>query len=354
LELDPFIAHLQKAGLEVGPASEDAKEKGYLNTGNLALNWIISGKFQGGWPLGAVAEIFGDPSTGKSFIISRAIAQALQGGGVALLDDTEGAFNPIWSALALGVDTQKLAYVKSNTIEDHNKVVFAYLEAMRKAGVDKPSVLALDSLALLATEHELETRMEKESMKSAKVIKKHFRLTGIAVSETPAAYLIANHTIANIGDLFKDKTTPGGGGVKFQAHVRLELQQPTKLKDAEGKKFVGVKIRAYVEKNRLAPPWRKSEMIIPFYEPISPVSGLVNLLLDLGAIEKTSGHRIAYQEKDTGIYAYVTDLWKQDASALDLLSKFPDLITTLDTMDLGGKPGGPMVSDSKSESTSDE
>lgn len=347
---DPFIAELQKQGLKgVTAAAESAQVKGFLNSGNLALNWAMSGKFQGGWPLGHVAEIFGDPSTGKSFIIARAIAAAHTAGGNALLDDTESAFNPIWAATGLGVDPTRLAHTKSHTIQDHDRVVRAFIGAMEKLEITKPSVLALDSLALLSSDEEVKAGFEKEHMKRAKDIKKLFRLNAILLNSTSATYLVTNHTIANIGDVFNPKTTGGGGGLKFQATIRLDLQNPKRLRDVDNR-YVGVRITAFVEKNRISPPWRKVQMIIPFFEPLSPVSGLVALLLDLKVLEKTSGHRLAYQEKDTGIFAYATDLWKQDGSALELLTKFPDLIQTLDMLDLGrAKPGEQMAEDTDEE-----
>lgn len=337
---DPFLAALHKSGLkDVSVAAEGSKLLGYLPSGNFALNWILSNRFNGGWPLGHVVEIFGDPSTGKSYLIARAIAQALSNNGVALLDDTEGAFNDVWASLSLGIDTSRLAYRRSRTVKDHMETVTAYVKAfdsvsqMMKLG---PSILALDSLALLTTEHEKEVGLEKPSLTRAKEFRTLFRVLGSEISRLPAVYIVANHKIANIGDMWETSTTPGGGAVKFQASIRIDLQKPSRVK--QDTDIVGVKIKVFVNKTRFTAPWRSTELVIPFYEQISPYSGLIGLLLDLGVFH-TPGRNLVVEPKyvpflgipeDTKIPAHKSDLFKQDKSGQALLEKHPDLLEKLD------------------------
>lgn len=332
---DRFLSALRQHGLkDVSIAAEGARILGYLDTGNFALNWIVSNKFTGGWPLGHVTEIFGDPSTGKSYLIARAIASALSGGGVALLDDTEGAFNAVWSNQKLGVDTSRLAYRRSGTVAEHMESIVSYIEAYKSVIAPPhsmtlgPSILALDSLALLTTEHEQEVGLSKVSLTRAKEIRTMFRVTGSKLSAIPVAYIIANHTIANIGDFFNDTTTPGGGGPKFQASVRIKLQLSSKIKTVD-KQIVGVRVRATVDKNRLAVPWRTSDLVIPFYEPISVYSGLVPLLLNLKVLE-APGRNLVFKGEDTKIKENKSDFLKQDHSAEELMARYPDLLKDLD------------------------
>lgn len=355
---DRFLQALQQHGLkDVSIAAEGAKVIGYLDTGNYALNWSISNRFLGGWPLGHVTEIYGDPSTGKSYLVARAIAQALQRGGVALLDDTEGAFNAVWASTKLGVATDRLAYRKSDTVAEHMDTVKAYVAALKDVlkgwkkeyGMEHkealgPSVLALDSLALLSTEHEQKVGLEKVSLTRAKEVRTMLRIMGSQISELPVAYLIANHTIANIGDPFHPKDTPGGGGVKFQASIRLELQRVSKVKVET--QIVGVKVKCKVEKNRFAVPWRTTEMVIPFFEAISPYSGLIPLLTTLGVLivpVRTLVLRdTAGVETETRIPAHKSDFLKQDGSAQELLTMYPDLLKNLDAYGKLGESATPI------------
>jgi RecA/RadA recombinase len=346
-----FLSALKSAGLKTVELASDAStmQYGFLNTGNLALNFIISGKFRsGGWPLGHVSEIYGDPSTGKSYLVNSALSQVLRLGGQALLDDTEHSFNAVWAASNIGVATDQLVITSSHLLEEHHKAVKAFCDALRaiesvrakKSLPRTPSAMALDSIALLTSEEEVKGGI-KPYLKRAQVIKQLMRLMAFELHSVGAAYIVANHTIANIGDPWKTTTSSGGGGIKFQSTVRLELRSPKPLKYADAKTIAGVRIIAYAEKTRSVAPWQSIQMIIPFHQPISPVSGLINLLLDRGFIGKTKAHRITYQEEDTGIFAYASDLWKQDQSALDLLSKYPNCLDEIESRPFV-PPTGPM------------
>lgn len=346
--LDAMVKHGKKAGLEgIETAADGATLKGYLHSGNLALNWIMSGKFTGGWPLAHMIEVFGDPSSGKSFLVARAIAEAFKNEGtIGLLDDTEGAFNATWAATSLGVDVDRLVRVKTHTLEEHYDLVMAFIQAFKEVKAKGPSVLALDSLALLSTKHEVEQGMAKENMARAKTIKKHFRLCSNALQDLPLTYMVTNHQIASM-DPFSPPDSSGGGGPKYQASIRLALRKPVPMKDAN-KRPIGVKINAFVTKNRLVSPWRSCMMIVPFFEPISPVSGLVDLLVKVGALEHTKGKTLAFQGADTGISGHKSDFWKQDQSALDLFQKFPNLMEELEKVDWArAQAGTPMVEDGK-------
>lgn len=84
----------EKQGLEVRSARDGTALKGWLDSGNYALNWAVSGRLLRGYPLGHTVEIFGDPSTRKSFLVAGALAMAQAVGGVGLLDvaETPGRF----------------------------------------------------------------------------------------------------------------------------------------------------------------------------------------------------------------------------------------------------------------------
>ena len=132
--------------------------------------------------------------------------------GVALLDDTEHAYNREW-LMTLGVDVDSLSYIHSRTVKDHLAVAQGFIEAygvLRAAGKIKgPGLLACDSLAELSTEHELDVQLEKRDMSKAKDLKAFFRIMDW---HAHAVYISTNHTIANIGSVFNKRTTSGGGG----------------------------------------------------------------------------------------------------------------------------------------------
>ena len=354
----PWFTALKKQKLDVRTARDAAAVVGWLDTGNYALNWAISARFNRGYPLGHTVEVFGDPSTGKSFILARAMARAQSEGGVALLDDTEGAYNPDWME-TLGINADHLAYRHSRTVKDHLEVTLAFLKAyadLTKLGkVKGPGVLCCDSLALLSTEHELEVGLDKRDMSKAAELKAFFRIVSGDINKLRVVHISANHTIANIGNAFQKRTTPGGGGPKFQATVRIDLRTVTKIKnDVE---YIGVLCRAVVDKNRIAPPWKEIRLAIPFHQPISRASGLIPVLLDLGILSLDGSKQfLRYEGKKLGVRAFQArdKVLRQDEEAERLLDLVPEILDDADIFLAEQTPAMPTATIEPTDTDGDE
>lgn len=294
-----WMAALKEQKLKVKSARDALQVKGYLDSGNYGLNWAVSGRLLRGYPLGHTLEVFGDPGTGKSFLAARAIAMVQSLGGVALLDDIEGAYNLEHMEQHLGIDVKELAMTdpRSRTVNDHLKATQAFLKAYVASKQKGPGLAVLDSLAQLSTEHEMEVQLEKRDMSKAGDLKAFYRLIGGDVFDLPVLHFATNHTIANVGNMYNPRTTPGGGGPKFTATVRVDLRTVSKIK--AGVDYIGVICTAFIEKNRIAPPWKRVQLAIPFGEPISRTSGLVQLLTGLGVL-KERGQFLFYGGKKVG------------------------------------------------------
>ena len=77
----------------------------WVSTGNHALNYLISGDFNKGVPLGKVTVFAGESGSGKSFICSGNLVRHAQEQGIfVVLIDSENALDEAWLH-ALGVDT---------------------------------------------------------------------------------------------------------------------------------------------------------------------------------------------------------------------------------------------------------
>lgn len=274
-------------GAELGTSAE---VKMWLPTGNYALNKVISGSYKRGVPFGRVIDIFGDPSTGKSLLIYHMIAHIQKMGGVAILDDTEDAYTKSFGE-CIGIDNDSLIRLSSLTVEEHfGKCFLGWKQP--SSGKDKlplvqlildedpncPILVALDSLALLSTDHERDSPMETPDMSKAKMIRKGLRKSSDIMSKGNIIHVISNHVTAKIGVMFgKKTTTPGGSGVPFQASVRLELSSAGKVKD-DDKNVTSVKSGVHVSKNKIGMPFKNTEIEIFFDRGMDPYSGLLESL----------------------------------------------------------------------------
>ena len=318
--MDLFDA-LQKEKFTVQSAADAAQVVGWVHSGNYALNWALSDRFDRGWPLGHVAEIFGEEGTGKSYLAYRAIAECQRAGGGALLDDVEAGFNPEWAERALGVRADQLPYYTSPTVEEHYELIRTFAEAVDKHNLDGPFVLVLDSLASLSTVHEMESAFTTPDMGRAKQIHRLFREMGLRLSKLPVVYLLTNHVIDTMSNWGSAITTPGGRGPKYQSSLRIHLRNVRSIRNSS-KEEVGVGVRVKVVKSRLTTRGREVEIIIPFHHPISIYSGLIPVLLDAQVVA-IKGHNLTFEGKDTGIKAHKTDPIRQQDSAAQLLDSFP-------------------------------
>ena len=332
---------LDKQKLKVRSIRDAASVAGWLDSGNYALNWAISGRFLRGYPLGYSVEMFGDPSTGKSYLVARALAMLQEAGGVALLDDTEGGYSAEWTE-QLGVDIDTIPVRRSRTVADHLATTQGFIgafEEYREAGGQGPGLIVCDSLAQLTTAHELEVELEKRDLSKSKELKTFFRIVGGRLIELPVVYICTNHVYDNIGNLFQKRTTPGGRGAKYQSSVRLDLRTPSKILNP-AKEKVGVMVRIVVEKNRFTAPWKEVRLAIPFNQPISRASGLIPILVDLGILEE-SGNFVRYKGEATRIRLFKTKdkMLRQDEEGERLLDLIPEILEEADVHLTEHNPG---------------
>lgn len=271
----------------------------WFSTGNYALDWCISNKlYDGGLPLGRVIELFGDPSAGKSLIVARIMGEVQAAGGIAIYDDVEAARDEVFMK-KMGCDTSPGAMItaETQTVEEHFKFVMQSMDVVRDKKFEGPMIIVLDSLAALSTKHEMETGLDKVDMTRAKVIKAAMRLVGGELNRKRVLYIACNHTIANIGapKYAEQSTSPGGGGVKFHASVRIELDVREKYRNEVGL-VTGVRVQAEVVKNKLTPPFRACNIKVDFERGIDQYSGLFEVLVKAGVVTHTGAGWYLYKD----------------------------------------------------------
>ena len=122
----------------------------WVSTGNYALNYLISGDFNKGIPLGKVTVFAGESGSGKSYICSGNLIRHAQEQGIfVVLVDSENALDEAWLQ-ALGVSTEEDKLLKLNMamIDDVAKTISEFMKSYKALpSEDKPKVLfIIDSL----------------------------------------------------------------------------------------------------------------------------------------------------------------------------------------------------------------
>ena len=127
----------------------------WISTGSYALNYLVSGEFDKGIPLGKVTVFAGESGAGKSYFVSGNIVKHAQEQGIfVVLIDSENALDETWLQ-ALGVDTddKKLLKLSMSMIDDVAKTISVFMKDYREmAEGERPKVLfVIDSLGMLLT-----------------------------------------------------------------------------------------------------------------------------------------------------------------------------------------------------------
>ena len=260
-----------------------------ISTGCLSLDVALG---VGGIPRGRVVEIYGPESSGKTTLALHIVAEAQKAGGFAAFIDAEHAVDPDYSK-RLGVNTEELLISQPDSGEQALEIC----ETLVRSGA--LHVIVIDSVAALVPRAELEGDMGDSHMGlQARLMSQALRkLTG-TVSRSNTTVIFINQIREKIGVMFGNpETTPGGRALKFYSSIRLEIRKITTIKD--GAEMVGSRVRVRVVKNKVAPPFKKSEFDIMYGQGISYVGDIIDLAVEGNIVEKT-GAWYSYDDMKIG------------------------------------------------------
>lgn len=280
----------------------------WISTGNYALNYLISGSFDKGVPLGKVTVFAGESGAGKSYICSGNIIKDAQDQGIyVVLIDSENALDEAWLQ-ALGVETSedKLLRLSMSMIDDVAKTMYTFMQDYKAMDEeDRPKVLfVIDSLGMMMTPTDVD-QFQKGDMKGD-MGRKPKALTSLVrnVVNMIGAYNVGlvctNHTYASQDMFDPDDKISGGQGFIYASSIVVAMRKLKLKEDEDGNKISdvrGIRAACKVMKTRYAKPFESVQVKIPYDGGMNPYSGLVDLFEKKGLLEK-SGNRLKYVDTD--------------------------------------------------------
>jgi RecA/RadA recombinase len=294
----------------------------WISTNNFALNYLISGDFNKGIPLGKVTVFAGESGAGKSFICSGNLVKNAQAQGIyPILIDTENALDEAWLH-ALGVDTNpdKLLKLNMAMIDDVAKTIVEFIAEYKTMDeAERPKVLfVIDSLGMLLTPTDV-NQFEAGDLKGD-MGRKPKALTALVrncvnmFGAHNIGMVCTNHTYASQDMFDPDDKISGGQGFIYASSIVVAMRKLKLKEDEDGNKITEVKgIRAAckVMKTRYAKPFESVQVKIPYETGMNPYSGLVDLFEGKGMLKK-EGNSLVYVTSEGEIIKQFRKAWERN------------------------------------------
>ena len=282
----------------------------WVSTGNYTLNYLISGDFHKGVPLGKVTVFAGESGAGKSYICSGNIIKNAQEQNIfCILIDSENALDEAWLH-ALGVDTHEDKLLKMNMamIDDVARTISEFMKGYKAMdGNERPKVLfVIDSLGMLLTPTDVNQfeagEMKGDMGRKPKALTSLVRNCVNMFGSMNVGMVCTNHTYASQDMFDPDDKISGGQGFIYASSIVVAMRKLKLKTDADGNKTSqvhGIRSACKVMKTRYSKPFESVQVEIPYETGMSPTSGLLDMFEAKGILVK-EGNKLSYTSTTTG------------------------------------------------------
>jgi len=263
-----------------------------ISTGCLSLD-LATGI--GGFPRGAMVEVYGPEQGGKSVLMYAFMAEVQRSGGKGLFIDTEGKSDPDF--ITHCISTQGVA--PDDIYVAHPESAEQTVE-MLKDFIGKVDAIVIDSLASMTpnAQQQADADAQHPALLARLLGRWMGSIANMLYSRDRRTALVFTNQVRQGFGTYSYETTPGGITKNHACIMRIRVRRsdPVKVDKVE----IGVKAELELKKNQAAQPGAKAEYNILFgtdetYYGLDPVADLVTVAPEYGVIElKGAGYYTIY------------------------------------------------------------
>ncbi len=323
-DISKFRKSISKSIEGLGVGFNDPTD--WISTGNYALNYLISGDFFKGVPLGKVTCFAGESGAAKSYICSGNIIKNAQEQGIyTILIDTENALDEAWLK-KLGVDTseEKMLKLSLAMIDDVAKTISEFVKEYKALPADsRPKVLfVVDSLGMLLTPTDV-NQFEAGDMKGdmgrkPKALAALVRNCVNMFGSLGIGLVATAHSYASQDPYNPDQIVSGGQGFIYASSIVVAMKKLKLKEDEDGNKTKtvnGIRAGCKIMKTRYNKPFEDIEVQIPYEGGMSKYSGLFDMLERKELVAK-EGNRYTYIDLAGNEHKYFRKEWNKNENGI--------------------------------------
>lgn len=304
----------------------------WIDTGNFALNRMMGGRFDGGFLYGKNYMLYGESGSGKSLMAAYLCAHAQRDQNANIFwYDVEKASDQRFFQRA-GVNTDPNHFQRSQVAELSDvyeaivKTIKLYRQFQKDGNEMEPVVYVVDSWSMVLTSGQMD-QLDKAELRGDQgqkakqtgdvITRLNHMLTGLPIAIFGIAHVYDSQELHGP----RHKTT-GGHKLQYAAtgclmltksQLRLEdIEDPeivatleenregytADLKKATKRRAEGFVCHAENLKSRVAKPFQKVMVQVPYESGMDKYSGLFNLMMEEGVVAKAGGAYYAYTKAD--------------------------------------------------------
>ena len=304
----------------------------WISTGSYSLNYLISGDFFKGVPLGKVTVFSGESGSGKSFLCSGNLVRNAQEQGIyVILIDSENALDEKWLQ-DLGVDTseEKLIKLNMSMIDDVAKTITEFVKDYKALPeTDRPKILfVIDSLGMLLTPTDVNQfeagDIRGDMGRKPKALMSLVRNCVNMFGNLNIGLVATNHSYASQDPYSPDPIVSGGAGFVYASSILVAMKKLKLKEDEEGNKVsevLGIRAGCKVMKTRYSKPFEDIQLQIPYETGMNPYTGLFDLFESKGFLTK-EGNRYTFTDSNGEVHKYFRKEWNRNENGIfDLVMK---------------------------------
>lgn len=260
------------------------------------INMALSGTIDGGLVSGLT--FLAGPSRHFKSLLGLIMVKAYMNkykDAVCLFYDSEFGITPDYIRTN-GIDTERVIHIPIEHLEQLKFDISKRLESIERG--DKV-IIFIDSVGNLASKKEVEDALEGKSvadMTRARVLKSLWRIVTPHLTTKDIPCIAVNHTYQTM-EIYSKAVMSGGTGGMYSANQVFIIG---KSQEKDGTDLVGYNFTINIEKSRFVREKSKFPFLITFEGGIQKYSGILEVALEGGFVNKPSNGWYAKVNQDTG------------------------------------------------------